>query len=180
MRKLFALIGMLALAATMGFGQTTNRFSLSGNALGYIASGTKLAAADAVALIKFDANSPYTLRNDNIIISGGSANANLAVFNLAGVQADLPVSKVLTSLKLDPSKVSVYAFGEGGSVTSANGTTQAFSGGLGAEYQVSPSVSVTVFEVRYLRGEVPIGAVGGTPNYAQNGVALSVGFSFGK
>lgn len=177
MKKVIGLLAILVMVSGMGFAQTsTNKFTLSGKALGYVAGGTGLVAADAAAEIKFDAKAPYAARTDNIILSTQSNTSNLAVFDLAGLEYTLPASKVFTALKLDPKKFSAYAFGEFGSDTTATGVAQAYSAGGGVNYAVNDSVTANLFEVRYLHGPVPI-----SPSQTvSNGVAVSVGFSFGK
>lgn len=180
MNKLFSLIGVLLLSSAMSFGQNpANKFTLSGKALGYVAGGQALMAADAVAEVKI--SDTLEARTDNIILSTGTSNANIAAFDLAGLQYTLPASKLFTAVKLDPAKYQAYAFGEGGSLTRAAGVTNGFSAGVGVNYQISNSVTANLFEVRYLHGPVPIGVdPTGNTTYSTNGVAFSIGLSFGN
>lgn len=185
MRKYLSLASLLvltALLASPAFGQqvasgsvpfTKTSFSLTGKALGYMANGTGLVAADAVADFQITPN--LFIQNDNIILST-QASASIAAFSLGGVKYDLPLSNILKSTALNPANFKFYALGQAGSVTSAVSTNLAASAGFGLDYYPpsTPSVSVNLFQVQYLRGPVPMS----NGSVVQNGVAVSVGISF--
>lgn len=175
MRKLFAIL-ILGLFVSPAFAQapfSKTAFSLSGKALGYMANGTGLMAADAVADFQITPN--LSIQNDNIILST-QAQASIAAFNLGGIKYTLPLSKVLKRTSLNPDNFKFYALAQGGSVTSAVSTNLAASGGIGLDYYPpsTPSIAVNLFQIQYLRGPVPM-SPGDTVG---NGLAVSIGISF--
>lgn len=165
------------------------KFSISGEALGYVGGGQSLIAADAVDETRI--SPALSLRNDNIILSSASSHASIAVFALGGPMVYLPFQKIMSKTFLDPNHYKFYAVGEGGIVTSGAGQSLAESLGGGLDYFPSgPSgLVVNLFDVRWLHGQVPIGdrtvsviqQAGSTgtpvasPIFAGNGIAISVG-----
>lgn len=172
MKFVASLIVTLMLAVVPLSAQS--KFQLSGKALGYVGGGTGLIAADAVSETKVSPQ--FSLRTDSIFISAAADQANLASFNLAGVSVPIPAEKLFKKFGLDATKYSVYGLAEGGTVTSAAGTTRAFSAGAGVTRALSDAVTLNVFEARWLNGPVPVGNLaGGGVKYANNGFAISVG-----
>ncbi|MDE1940886.1 MAG: hypothetical protein KGI66_02090 [Patescibacteria group bacterium] len=176
--KIATLFLSFCLLPLSAFAQSS--FTVSGKALGYLSGGNALVAADAAVTKSFSfLPKGLVTRTDNIVLSASASNSSLAVFDMAGFQYKLPADAVLTKLKLDPTKFDVYATGAFGTDTVAAGVTKAYSGAFGVNYATSSSVTLNLFEVRYLHGPVPIGNnTDGSVHSVMNGVALSVGLTF--
>lgn len=178
MKKVVLTIA-LALLPALSFAQTSS-FTFSGKALGYLSGSNALVAADAAVTKSFSfLPKGLVTRTDNILLSADASNSSIASFNLAGFQYKLPIDAALTKLKLDPVKFDVYAVGEFGTDTVAAGVSKSYSAAFGANYATSDSVTINLFEVRYLHGPVPVGNnADGSVQNVTNGVALSVGLTF--
>ena len=168
MKKLSLLLISLLMAVPI-WCQTSHSFTLDGKAMGYSGGGSALVAADAGAEIVL--TPVLSARQDNIILSTQDSQSNLASFSVGGIEYK-------PSLKLLPKEYQFYALGEAGVVATGLATTPAYSVGGGLNYNPpsQPSLSVNLFEVRWLHGAVPVG--NGKVN--SNGVAFAIGVSFGK
>jgi hypothetical protein len=167
MKTLLISLFTILLMPLIGLAQTSHSFSLQGSALGYSSGGASMIAADAGATIELTPS--VSALQDNIILSTQVNNANIAVFSLGGVQYKLPFKK---------GNFQPFVFGEAGEVTNAMATTAAYSAGGGLDYYptATPSLSITIFKLFYLRGNVPIG----NGKVTQNGLAYGVSLNFGK
>lgn len=179
MKKLFAVVTLVLAFSGLGVAQTGAKFSLSGKALGYVAGGSSLIAADAVSAVQISPR--LTLRNDNIILSTAASNASIAQFFLGGAQYELPLEKVMSKTFLKPDNYKFYVVGEAGYTNSpASGNlAESFGGGLNYFPSSAPSIGVNLFEVRWLHGKVPVqNSVAGGTQFVSNGIAVSVGLTF--
>ncbi len=172
--KKFALVLLAMALGSPLFAQTSTRFSLSGNALGYVGGGQSLIAADAVSAVQISPN--LTIRNDNIVLSTANSNASVATFFLGGAQYDLPLGKILSKTFLNPDNYKFYVVGQAGYVNSPATGNLAESAGGGLNYfpPSHPSVGINLFEVRWLHGNVPVDNL----HIVNNGLAVSVGLTF--